>query len=652
MSGRWLVPVLLLAFPVLTQPVVVASSEGLIELDGADTLEPVSCEAFGFLADGVECARLTVDERHGDPGVGQLVLPVAVIRSTTAEPAADPIVYLPGGPGASGLDVVGAWIQSPLRRDREIVLFDPRGTGAGEPSLACRGLDEFAVFVSLDPDMPEIAESWRTTAAECRDYLVESGIDLAAYSTAKSAHDVEALRRALGVEAWNLYGVSYGTRLGLEVLRQHPEGVRSAVLDSVLPPTANPYEEAARNLIAARDAVRAACVADAACAARFGDIDALFEWAENEWSGSLRFASVTGTNGAHYAMVLGDHTPEFTELGGVLGGEAAWVPAQLEALALGNTAFLEFALIDTGGVIETVRLQVECSERVLTADPARIEADRAAHPEAAAVLDLRPELNVCADWGAEPAPSDQRAAVASDAAVLLVAGELDPLTPVRDAEAAAATLPNARLAVIVGAGHATSLDDDCAISIVSAFLEAPRRPVDDGCAGAARVDFVTDLAASPGLARLAFDVVGPLTMHPERDAVTPLLVAVGVALVLSLAFGAIRAVRGDRSALNRTLMATNVLWLGLAIGVAAIWWQVLEGASSSVLLFGVPAAFGALLWIPWIAAGATLLLAALVIRAWLRRDASRLGRALQTIAVAGPVAATWIALAYGLAGPG
>ena len=74
-------------------------------------------------------------------------------------------------------------------------------------------------------------------AQDCRDLLISQGFDLASYNPRANANDLEDLRRALGYGQWNLYGISYGTRTALETMRAYPQGIRSVVLDSPLPPS-------------------------------------------------------------------------------------------------------------------------------------------------------------------------------------------------------------------------------------------------------------------------------------------------------------------------------------------------------------------------------------------------------------------------------
>ena len=78
--------------------------------------------------------------------------------------------------------------------------------------------------------------------------MIAKGIDLNAYTSEQNAEDINDLRKALGIEKWVLYGVSYGTLLALEVMNQHPEGVSASILDSVVPMDINYLDEDGPNL--------------------------------------------------------------------------------------------------------------------------------------------------------------------------------------------------------------------------------------------------------------------------------------------------------------------------------------------------------------------------------------------------------------------
>ena len=106
--------------------------------------------------------------------------------------------------------------------------------------------------------------------------MAATGVDLAAYNTTENAADIADLRVALGIDSWNVYGVSYGSRLALTVLRDHPQGIRSVVLDSVSPPTVNIVETWWSAPASSFKAIFAACAAQAACAKAYPNLESDF----------------------------------------------------------------------------------------------------------------------------------------------------------------------------------------------------------------------------------------------------------------------------------------------------------------------------------------------------------------------------------------
>lgn len=151
------------------------------------------------------------------PNGRTIELAVAVLHSHSANPAPDPVIFLAGGPGQSALlGIAELLAASWIRDDRDLIVFDQRGSGYSTPSLQCPET-EYAAYGSWETAQEAIDAQIRQTMV-CRDRLVAAGIDLAAYDAVASAKDVQ-LRRALGHEQWNLYGISYGTHLALEVMR-------------------------------------------------------------------------------------------------------------------------------------------------------------------------------------------------------------------------------------------------------------------------------------------------------------------------------------------------------------------------------------------------------------------------------------------------
>jgi pimeloyl-ACP methyl ester carboxylesterase len=67
---------------------------------------------------------------------------------------------------------------------------------------------------------------------ECRGFWKDKGVDVRGYTTWESTADINAVRKALGVERVNLLGISYGSHLALATLKRYPRRVDRLVLSS------------------------------------------------------------------------------------------------------------------------------------------------------------------------------------------------------------------------------------------------------------------------------------------------------------------------------------------------------------------------------------------------------------------------------------
>ena len=213
------------------------------------------------LAVAAQCGELEVPENRALPQGRTIRLAVAVLPANTLSPRPDPLFILAGGPGqaATRLGPLAALLVD-VRRDRDIVLVDQRGTGRSSPldCAAWRPDEGLEAAIEIDP-VPK--------ALQCAKELSASGIDPAQYTTAAFVADLDAIRVALGYDRINLWGGSYGTRVAQEYLRRHPAQVRSMVLDGAVPPRMAPLVDVWPTREAAFAALIAAC-AGAPCVSR------------------------------------------------------------------------------------------------------------------------------------------------------------------------------------------------------------------------------------------------------------------------------------------------------------------------------------------------------------------------------------------------
>jgi len=243
----------------------------------------------------ITCGILTVPENYADPDGRQIDISYAVLHSRSLSPAPDPIVDLRGGPGGSllAVDVLEgrAQLYEPQRQTRDIIMLDQRGTQFSN-RLGCAPTLMLLSSVVFDPSSPNaglldpLLEQMRSRfpnadanaltgyamQALCARVLENHGNDLSNYNTPNNAQDVVNLTVALGYDQVNLYGISYGTYLAQRIMIDHPERVRSVVLDSTVPMQVN---KSALNVRAEEVSflnLVADCEADAACAAAYPNL--------------------------------------------------------------------------------------------------------------------------------------------------------------------------------------------------------------------------------------------------------------------------------------------------------------------------------------------------------------------------------------------
>lgn len=187
----------------------------------------------------VRCGYLAVPENRAKPNGRRIRIFVMRAPAVSPTPKRDPIVYLSGGPGGAGSFELASMVKHGLNADREVIFVDQRGTHRADPLLTCRRWEQF-MFDAIS--LPFAAESTTVadTAAieECRDRLIAAGVDRAAYNSTENAADIADLRVALGIDKWNVYGVSYGSRLALTLLRDR-SNLRGANRTGVHPVGAN-----------------------------------------------------------------------------------------------------------------------------------------------------------------------------------------------------------------------------------------------------------------------------------------------------------------------------------------------------------------------------------------------------------------------------
>lgn len=458
------------------------------EAPQADTLpafEPAEC-AFDISPElEVECGYLSVLEDRSQPEGTIIRLHVAIFRSPNVNPAPDPVIHLVGGPGASLLDAAAFYIVrggGPILWRRDYILFNQRGTAYAEPSLYCPGQAEFpweAYAEQLSPE--ERDEREFDLLMDCQSDLIDQGINLAAYNSVENAADVSDLITALGYEEANLYGISYGTRLALAAMRDHPEHIRSVILDSVFPPQVNLDSELAPNAYRVLRELFDACASSSACSAAYPDLEQTFYAAIDILNSAPRPIELSSGT----VWVDGDLLADAI-FGMFYDTEALpWIPRVITRARQGDVSALQPALeatLDESAVSWGMHYSVECNEELPfnTYDEAAALAEGL--PPQVAASYLSPFMyDVCEAWESGQADPTANEAVVSDIPTLVVAGRFDPVTPPAWAELAAETLSSSYYYQFPNVGHGVIRSDGCALMIALDFLDDPTTEPDSSC---------------------------------------------------------------------------------------------------------------------------------------------------------------------------
>ncbi len=227
----------------------------------------------------VFCGTVQVPEDHAKLEGKKITLEFGILKSRSLYPESDPLVYLQGGPGGSAVDQIPllAGTFEPFRKTRDVVFWDQRSAGLSGHSVKCFNAlaANAAIIAKKEYTSTDIsgANVDNNTIADCLREVEAAGIDISKYNTTENAKDVPLIVKALGYESYNIYGISYGTKLALETMRVAPQGIRSVVIDGVAPSWVHLYDTFALKISEPIDHVVAQCRDDATCNAAFPELD-------------------------------------------------------------------------------------------------------------------------------------------------------------------------------------------------------------------------------------------------------------------------------------------------------------------------------------------------------------------------------------------
>jgi pimeloyl-ACP methyl ester carboxylesterase len=633
--------------------------------------QQTECSVFQIKTEGrdVECGFVTVPRRHEDPNGPAIRLATVIIKSDAEKRSPEPLFIAQGGPGGSSIkSFAQLLISSPELRpakNRDLVLWDQRGTFFSRPALLCPEVSKAELEAMADTKNrteTEKDELQRQAYRACGERLAREAGDLSAFNTVENADDVNAIRQALGYGRIGFYGVSYGTELGQYLMRQHPAILHAVVLDAVVPTQFNLVTQVGSVKQRIAQKYFQGCEREATCREAYPDLGkrllTLLDRLDREPAklairdpknpGKTLTVKLTGeilADALYQALYIRDVRP--------------LIPYIIDRADHGDFTFISGLLLplqlDNDDHAIGMYTAVVCTERG-DSDPSIIRTSgfnpRLVRTELKGAQEM---IGVCKDWKVELLPREVLEPVKSDVPTLLLSGDFDPITPPNFAKQIAPDLSRVQLVTFPRGAHGQAFDSPCANSIIESFLNNPTVPVNSSCAVTALSNFVvpSDLIVLPQLrAAIAEGTQKGLMSYAFRfimvaASLVVLLTAIPVYAVVEV----IACLRGRRALAGATLGArlsaaapwlpvlALLLFAGFLVVFAAQLFATLDENKFLAFVGTVPSSLRWVFVIAWLGVLVVVLMGAAALVLWIQRQRTFVGRLYYSLLlVAGVVA--------------
>ena len=423
-----------------------------------------------------QCGWLEVAENPQQPQGRKIKLRLAWLSpENEADAEADPVFMLAGGPGQSALQSYQQMDVAfkEVRKRRNVILVDQRGTGESN-LLNCK--------FDRDQQAEVTAEAARDAAAACATELSKKA-DLRFYTTTDAVRDLDAVRKALGVEQINLMGVSYGTRVAQQYALRHPQHTRTVLLDSVVPNTVPLGNIIARNLDDALALQFGHCAKEPTCRDKVGDprqqLDVLLAKLRSD-PPLVKYRDAS-TNEPKEDRLTADMVAGLVRMYAYLPAAAALLPNLIHEANEGRyedlMALAQMLTSEMDDMLATgMHNSVICSEDAGSFNRQAGDDNTVLGQKMVDALGA-----ICAAWPVGKVPADFRSPLSGNTPILAISGEYDPVTPPRYGDEAIAKASNARHLVLKGQGHGV-IGTGCMPKLFAQFVEkADPKALDAKC---------------------------------------------------------------------------------------------------------------------------------------------------------------------------
>jgi len=394
----------------------------------------------------------------------KIPLNVFLFPSYQTDPINSVFVDYAGGPGVPNNLFVPYYekegFSSSFREIRDVLIIDKRGTGAS--AITCDAMETIPLpleYYFYDTDL----------VTDCLNEIQDK-VDLSNYNTTAQVEDLEVVRKWLGIEKYDFHGISYGTRIGLELIRKYPDVVNSAILTGAVPPDFGITQFVDLEIERVLKKLISRCQTDTICDSHFPnfknqlyglrkglkDSPVLYTYLDNE---SKKQYEIHFTDSVFLGMVANMVS---------FGTRLERLPLIIDEVASGNFSPLIEANLSSLQLALPLHLSQFCPEESNRYPIQNLEDLDTLFTKGFAALTT--EVKGCKVWQQLPSPDWLSKSIGGNTPLLLFSGEDDVLTPPRMNASVHKLFPNSLHVVFKNQGH-TYTDWSCWDNLVYQFLE-------------------------------------------------------------------------------------------------------------------------------------------------------------------------------------
>ncbi|MCP2028500.1 pimeloyl-ACP methyl ester carboxylesterase/heme/copper-type cytochrome/quinol oxidase subunit 4 [Flavobacterium sp. HSC-32F16] len=557
--------------------------------------------------ENIEWRYLNVPENWDKPTGKTIKIAVAILKCTSKNIDSNPVVYIEGGPGAGGIEGIWNWLKHPLRINSDIVLVDVRGTGNSLPKFCPDLGKQFLEILSKNQNSTQDEQQKAIAALACKQDLLNREIDINSYNSKSIAKDLNALKRALKYDKWNVYGVSYGTYTAQVYANDFPQDIKSLILDSSISDISMYYNHNTENYMNSLEKVFSACENDPNCNKQYPNLEnAYYETIE-------KLDKKPITIKVDKRIIPSGEFTYNTEDFKIAIQQSLYQRKLIEVLPLlitefnkGNKSTLSSLVAAFSGALRLdygAYYCVSCNEAIPYNSISEFNKEALNYKKLKGGLSFyKSDFLVCDKWNSGV---DKSSKVLNDLSnlstlgvpVLVFSGVFDPITPASNGKTTVGKFKNGFLVNAPISGHAPSFSK-IGSEILNQFISNPDQDPDvKGFQTNNKVHFVTDVKVNGGVSNFANSL-------NEFNLLffAPFLIAIIILLISIFNFCYV-LIRNRKDAAQNKIMKYLIILTSI-LGFIAIIGFVLAINSTAqdnfyILAFGIPNQFDYLFVIQW-----------------------------------------------------